>query len=67
MKVYFLVMNSKRCSIYTGNYTKLRALITSDYQPIITSTDKMAASSRFATVSEADFRVEMFFFFSCLK
>ena len=33
------------------------------YQPIITSTDKMAASSRFATVSEDDFRVEMFCFF----
>ena len=37
------------------------------YQPIITSTDKMAASSRFATVSEDDFCVEMFFFLSFLK
>ena len=33
----------------------------------ITSMDKMAGSSRFATVSEDDFRVEMFFFFSFLK
>ena len=34
----------------------------SDYQPIITSTDKMAASSRFATVSEDDFALKCFFF-----
>ena len=33
-----------------------------DYQPIITSTDKMAASSRFATVSEDDFALKCFFF-----
>ena len=30
--------------------------------PIITSTDKMAASSRFATVSEDDFASKCFFF-----
>ena len=36
--------------------------LASYYQPIITSTDKMAASSCFATVSEDDFCVEMFFF-----
>ena len=39
-----------------------RWLAISEYQPIITSTDKMAVSSRFATESEDDFRVEMFFF-----
>ena len=33
-----------------------------DYQPIITSTDKMAASSRFVTVSEDDFALKCFFF-----
>ena len=33
-----------------------------DYQPIITSTDKMAASSRFVTVSEDDFALKGFFF-----
>ena len=32
------------------------------YQPITTSTDKMAASSRFATVSEDDFALKCFFF-----
>ena len=32
------------------------------YQPIITSTDKMAASSSFATVSEDDFALKCFFF-----
>ena len=37
-------------------------LAISDYQPIITSTDKMAASSRFATVSEDDFALKCFFF-----
>ena len=51
-----------------GDYTKSRALIGSlsriDYQPIITSTDKMVASSRFATVSEDDFALKCFFFFS---
>ena len=33
-----------------------------DYQPIITWTDKMATSSRFATVSEDDFALKCFFF-----
>ena len=37
-------------------------LAISDYQPIITSTDKMAASSRFATVSDDDFALKCFFF-----
>ena len=37
-------------------------LAISDYQPIITSTDKMAASSGFATVSEDDFALNFFFF-----
>ena len=37
-------------------------LAISDYHPIITSTDKMAASSRFATVSEDDFALKCFFF-----
>ena len=37
-------------------------LAISDYQPIITSTDKMAASSRFATVSEDDFTLKCLFF-----
>ena len=32
-----------------------------DYQPIILSTDKMAASSRFATVNEDDFALKCFF------
>ena len=36
-------------------------------QPIITSTDKMAASSRFATVSEDDFALPNVFLFSFLK
>ena len=48
------------------DYTKSRALVGSlsriDYQPIITSTDKMVASSRFATVSEDDFALKSFFF-----
>ena len=42
-------------------------LAISDYHPIITSTDKMAASSRFATVSEDDFALKCFFFFSFLN
>ena len=37
-------------------------LAISDYQPMITSMDKMAASSRFATVSEDDFALKCFFF-----
>ena len=54
-----------------GDYTKSRALIVSlsriDYQPIITSTDKMVGSSHFATVSEDDLALKRFFFFSFLK
>ena len=37
-------------------------LAISDCQPIITSTGKMAASSRFTTVSEDDFALKCFFF-----
>ena len=37
-------------------------LAISDYQPIITSMEKMAASSCFATVSEDDFTLKCFFF-----
>ena len=33
-----------------------------DYQPIIISTDKMVASSRFTTVSEDDFKLKRSFF-----
>ena len=36
-------------------------LAISDYQSIITSTNKMAASSRFATVSEDEFALKFFF------
>ena len=35
----------------------------SDYQPIITSMDKTAASSRFATVNEDDFALKCFFYY----
>ena len=37
-------------------------LAISDYQPIITSTDEMAASSHFATVNEDDVALKCFFF-----
>ena len=52
-------------SINTQGIIQNRALSLArylDYQSIITSTDKMAASSRFATVSEDDFALKCFFF-----
>ena len=44
------------------NRARSHWLAISDYQSIITSTDKMAASSRFATVSQDDFASKCFFF-----
>ena len=58
------VNNSELVKIHRWLYKIARShwLAISDYQPIITSTDKMAASSRFATVSENDFTLKCFFF-----
>ena len=39
---------------------RTRSFAISDYQSIITSTDKMAASSRFATVSQDDVFFSLF-------
>ena len=55
---------------YSGNYTKSRALIgslSSDYQPIITSRNKMAASCWRAFDEINNFRVLQCFFFSFLE
>ena len=66
---YFFFLTNIRIStqVIIQNRALSLARYILDYQPIITSTDKMAANSRFATVSEDDFALKCFFFFSFLK
>ena len=58
----FLANQKARNAIVGAENLLTHWLAISDYQPIITSTDKMAASSRFATVSEDDFALKCFVF-----
>ena len=48
-------------SINTQVIARSHWLNISDYQPIITSMEEMAASSHFATASENDFALKFFF------
>ena len=60
-QLYYIISISINTQVIIQN----RALSLARYlglSPIITSTDKMAASSRFATVSEDDFALKCFFF-----